>query len=168
MEAALQGIGLTAHVSQVRAGLVACTGNTGCKFAASDTKRHAMAIADHLDARVALDTPLNIHLTGCPHSCAQHYIGDVGLLGAKVAIDADHEIEGYHLFVGGGFGDRRALARELVRDVPADEVPATLERLLSAYLAGRTSSEETFQSFVARHSDEALRGFAQAPMKDAA
>ena len=77
-------IGLTAKASSIRAGLVACTGNTGCKFALSNTKGTAMAIAEWVEPRVALDTPINIHLTGCPHSCAQHYIGDIGLLAARV------------------------------------------------------------------------------------
>jgi ferredoxin-nitrite reductase len=154
VEGALSAIGLTAKVSEVRAGLVACTGNTGCKFAASDTKRHALAIADHLDAKLRVDSPLNLHLTGCPHSCAQHYVGDIGLLGAKVG-----EGEGYHLFVGGGFGERRELAREVLRDIPADEVPLAVERLLRAYL--KNGAGESFQAFTRRHSVEALRALAK-------
>ncbi|MFZ3321995.1 MAG: NirA family protein [Usitatibacter sp.] len=164
---ALDEIGLTAQVSQVRAGIVACTGNTGCKFSASDTKRHALAIADHLDARVALDEPINIHLTGCPHSCAQHYIGDIGLLGAKIALDADREVEGYHVYVGGGFGDRRGLAREILRDVAADELPASIERLLKAYVAQRLAGE-TFQDFAKRHSVEELGALARDALRQAA
>ena len=95
-----------AEASAIRAGLVACTGNAGCKFAASDTKGHAEAIADHLRPRIALDQPVNIHLTGCHHSCAQHYIGDIGLLGARVRARRG-EVEGYHLHVGGGCGAER-------------------------------------------------------------
>ena len=165
---ALGEIGLAAEVSQVRAGIVACTGNTGCKFSASDTKRHALAIADHVDPRVDVDSPINIHLTGCPHSCAQHYIGDIGLLGTKVALDADREVEGYHVFVGGGFGDRRKLAREILRDVPADALPATIERLLAAFVARRTSPDEAFQDFANRHSIEELRALAAAELEVAA
>lgn len=161
VEAALHELGLSARVSAIRAGTVACTGNTGCKFSASDTKRHALEIMDHLDARLAIDTPLNIHLTGCPHSCAQHYIGDIGLLGAKVAAGDDSEVEGYHLFAGGGFGERRGLAREILRDIPASQVPLVLECLLRAYLEQRTSPEETFQAFAQRHSPEELRARAQ-------
>jgi len=163
----LDEIGLTAQVSQVRAGIVACTGNTGCKFSASDTKRHALAIADHLDAQVALEEPINIHLTGCPHSCAQHYIGDIGLLGAKIALDADREVEGYHVYVGGGFGDRRGLAREILRDVAADALPASIERLLKAYVAQRLPGE-TFQDFAKRHSVEELGALARDALRQAA
>ena len=83
-EAAIEALGLTTKATAIRAGLVACTGNTGCRFAASDTKEHAEEIARACEARVTLDTPVNIHLTGCHHSCAQHYIGDIGLIGARV------------------------------------------------------------------------------------
>ncbi len=165
VRAALAELGLAAEVSAVRAGLVACTGNTGCRFAASDTKGHALAIADYLDARLALDVPINIHLTGCPHSCAQHAIGDIGLLAAKIG---EEQGEGYHVSVGGGFGERRALGREILRDVPAADLAPTLERLLRAYLARRTSPEEAFQDFARRHSLEALRGFASQPLKEVA
>ena len=166
VRAALGEIGLAAEVSNVRAGIVACTGNTGCKFSASDTKRHGLALGDHLDATIAVDQPVNIHLTGCPHSCAQHYIGDIGLLGTKVS-DGESEVEGYHLFVGGGFAERRELAREILRDVPAAELPATIERLLRAYVELRAKGE-TFQAFAKRHSPESLRALASAPLEKVA
>ena len=98
---AIEAIGLSIKVSNVRAGLIACTGNAGCKFAASDTKAHAAAIGDWCDGRVEVDTPLNIHLTGCHHSCAQHYISDIGLIAAKVPLgDTDETVEGYHSVCG--------------------------------------------------------------------
>ena len=158
VESALAAIGLGAKASSARAGIVACTGNTGCKFAASDTKRHALALADHLDATVPLDRPVNTHITGCPHSCAQHYIGDVGLLGCKVGEAA---IEGYHLYVGGGFGEQRSLGREVMRDIPAAETPKVVERLLRAYMRHRTSADEAFHDYARRQSTEALRAVAQ-------
>src|SRR5262249_19757156 len=86
---ALEALGLSTSASSDPAGLVACTGNVGCRFAASDTKRHAEEIARWCEARVALDSPVNIHLTGCHHSCAQHYIGDIGLIACKVATSDD-------------------------------------------------------------------------------
>ena len=103
--------------TSIRAGLVACTGNAGCRFAASDTKRHAEDIARWCEARVELDGPVNIHLTGCHHSCAQHYIGDIGLIACTGAIsDEGDTVEGYHILVGGGFGPDAALgARALSR-----------------------------------------------------
>lgn len=157
VKAGLQALGLDWRASSVRAGLIACTGNTGCKFAASDTKRHAAAIAEYVEARVTLDQPVNIHLTGCHHSCAQHYIGDIGLLAAKVSVGEDAEVEGYHVYIGGGYGAARGIATEFQRDVIATEVPALIERLLKGYLAHRASPAESFHAFTARTGVEALR-----------
>ncbi|MGY4505008.1 ferredoxin-nitrite reductase [Bradyrhizobium sp. GM24.11] len=161
--AAVEKLGLATQVSNVRAGLIACTGNAGCKFAASDTKRHAAAIGDWCDERVNFDTPLNIHLTGCHHSCAQHYISDIGLIAAKVpGATEDDQVEGYHLFTGGGFGPDADIGQEVFHDVKAEDVPKTVEGLLKAYLANRTSPEETFLTFSRRHDGEALRKLAEA------
>lgn len=155
-EQAIAALGLSTAASSIRTGLVACTGNVGCKFAASDTKRHAEEIAQWCEARVELDTPVNIHLTGCHHSCAQHYISDIGLLACKVE-EGEEQIEGYHVYIGGGFGPNAALGREIYRDVRADELPPVIERMLRCYLAQRTSGDETFLSFARRHEVTALK-----------
>jgi ferredoxin-nitrite reductase len=155
-------LGLTTEASAIRAGLVACTGNTGCKFAASDTKRHAEDIAGWCEGRVALDTPVNIHLTGCHHSCAQHAISEIGLLACKVQVTEEGDpVEGYHVLIGGGFGPQAAIGRELYRDVTADEAPRTVERILKAYLAHRASPDESFLAFARRHEIDALKAMAE-------
>jgi ferredoxin-nitrite reductase len=159
-ESRIAALGLGTKASSIRGGLVACTGNTGCKFSATDTKGQALAIADHLESRIALDQPVNIHLTGCPNSCAQHYVGDIGLLGIKVG---DDMVEGYTIFVGGGAGSDRRLAREIYPNLPMADVPAQLERMLAAYLAQRRDAAETFYDFTGRHSlDELKRLFDRA------
>jgi len=156
--ARIEALGLSTSTNSIRAGLVACTGNAGCKFAASDTKRHAEEIARWCESRVELDGPVNIHLTGCHHSCAQHYVGDIGLLACKVQETEEGEaIEGYHLLVGGGHGPDAGLAREIRRDLKAEDVPQLVERLLKAYLARRSSKAETFLAFARRHDDAALK-----------
>lgn len=161
--AAIDALGLATAASPIRAGLVACTGNAGCKFAASDTKRHGDAIATWCETRVSLDTPLNIHLTGCHHSCAQHYIGDIGLLAAKVAVSEEGDtVEGYHLTTGGGFGPDAGIGQEVYRDIKADDAPKIVERLLRAYMTNRASPEETFVQFSRRHDAETLRALADA------
>jgi ferredoxin-nitrite reductase len=161
--AAIEKLGLAVKASTIRAGLIACTGNAGCKFAASDTKRHAAAIGDWCETRVPIETPLNIHLTGCHHSCAQHYISDIGLLAAKVPVGNDDDtVEGYHLYAGGGFGPEADIGQEVYRDVKAEDAPQTVERLLKAYLAHRVSADETFLTFSRRHDGETLRKLADA------
>jgi ferredoxin-nitrite reductase len=161
--AAVEALGLSTAASSIRAGMVACTGNVGCKFAASDTKRHAQEIVNWCETRVDLDGPINIHLTGCHNSCAQHYISDIGLLATKVQENEQSpQLEGYHIYVGGGFGPQAALGQEIYRDVKADDAPKKIERMLKAYVANRASREESFLTFSRRHDVETLRRLADA------
>jgi ferredoxin-nitrite reductase len=152
--AAIAALGLDWRASALRGGLVACTGNTGCKFSASDTKRHATELVDWLEERIVVDRPLNIHLTGCHHSCAQHYVADIGLLATKVE-QGDDMIEGYDLHVGGGAGVHQALGRLVRNAVPFADLPPIVLGLLSAWMNGRRG-EEDFQAWTARQSDETL------------
>ncbi|MBV8753652.1 MAG: NirA family protein [Hyphomicrobiales bacterium] len=154
---AIAALGLSTEASPLRAGLVACTGNKGCKFALADTKGHAAAIADWCEPRVALDQPVNIHLTGCHHSCAQHFISEIGLLAAKVEEGESDAIEGYHIHIGGAFGPDATLGREIYRDVKAQDAPATVGRMLAAYIKHRASPAETFLAFANRHDLDALK-----------
>lgn len=152
VEAEIEALGLSTKATSIRAGLVACTGSTGCRFAAAHTKENASEIADWCEARVQLDTPVNIHLTGCHHSGAQHYIGDIGLIGARVSVSEEGDtVDGYHVHVGGGFGPDAAIAREIYRDVTAEDAPKVVARMLKGYLAHRASPEETFLAFARRH-----------------
>jgi ferredoxin-nitrite reductase len=156
-EAAIAAIGLSSSATAIRAGLVACTGNAGCKFAASNTKRHADEIAAWCEQRVELDTPINIHLTGCHHSCAQHYISDIGLIGAKVPVSEEGDtVEGYHIFVGGGFGPQAGIGQEIFHDVKAEDAPRRVESLLRAYLTHRAGGE-TFLAFSRRNDVAAFK-----------
>lgn len=153
---ALAAAGFDTTPNAIRSNLVACTGNAGCKFAASDTKRHAMEIAAHLDEKVALDVPVNIHLTGCHHSCAQHYIGDIGLIACKVMTE-DADLEGYDIVLGGDYGARAALAEPFWAGITAEATPVIIEQLLLCYLDKRTGVEESFRDFVARITLETLK-----------
>jgi len=141
----LRRINFDTKQSHLRGGLIACTGNPYCKYAQTDTKGHALVLADYLEKRLVLDQPVNIHLTGCPNSCAQHYMGDIGLLGAKVRGG-----EGYHVFVGGGFGANQAVGRQVFTGVSFEDLKPTLEKMLKGYLRHRTPGE-TFQTFTMRH-----------------
>lgn len=161
--AAIRAMGLDVETSQVRAGLIACTGRAGCKFGLADTKRAAARIADWCDPRVPIETPINIHLTGCHHSCAQHYISDIGMIGARIPVgDTDDTVDGFHVFTGGGFGPDADVGQEVFHDVTAEDAPVYVERLLKAYVSNRLSPDETFLSFARRHDGETLRKLADA------
>jgi ferredoxin-nitrite reductase len=157
---AIEAAGLSSSATNIRSGLVACTGNAGCKFAAANTKQHALRLAEYLEQRIELDQPVNIHLTGCPHSCAQHYIGDIGLLGTKVAV-GDEMVEGYHVFVGGGYGDNREIGRQIAASVIFADLPPLIEQLLLAWQSQRLTADENFQTWVGRKSLAELQTIAQ-------
>jgi ferredoxin-nitrite reductase len=152
---AIAALGLDSRASPLRGGLVACTGNAGCKFSASDTKRHASELVDWLEARIRIDQPINIHLTGCHHSCAQHYVADIGLLATKIE-QGDEMVEGYDLFVGGGAGAQQKLGRLVRSKVAFDDLPPMVLSLLHAWQQQRVVPNEIFQAFTARLSDAAL------------
>lgn len=141
----LEKAGFGIRQSNIASGVIACTGNSYCKFARACTKGHALALIKHLEKKLELDQPVNIHLTGCPNSCAQHYMGDIGLLGTKVRGE-----DGYHVLVGGGFGKNQALGRQLLAGVHAAELSETVERILRMYLKHR-AGRESFQQFSTRH-----------------
>ncbi len=158
----LRDLGLPAETDFVAAGLVACTGAEGCKFGQAPTKATARAIDAHLrearaEGRLPLDGPVNIHLTGCPHSCAQHFIGDFGLIATTV--ERGGEVTGaFHIFVGGGVQDQARIAVPARQGVPCEDVPAVLEEMLRMYLDAR-AGRETFSDFTARQTDADLSRF---------
>ena len=161
--AALNAAGLSIAPTHLEAGLIACTGKTGCKFGNATTKEIAHAINDWCAPRVPLDRPVNIHVTGCPNSCAQHYIGDIGLIGARVPVGEDDTADGYNFVIGGGFGNKDArIGRDYAQNVLAADAPAKVERLLRAYLAGRTGPDESFQAWTDRHEIDALQSAEEA------
>jgi ferredoxin-nitrite reductase len=153
-KAALAALGLNWRASPVRAGLVACTGNAGCKFAAGNTKAHGAQLVEWLDARIDVDAPINIHLTGCHHSCAQHYIADIGLLATKVE-HGDALVEGYDVHVGGGAGPQAAMGRLIRKGVAFAALPPMVGALLSTWMTERGAGEG-FQAWSARQDDARL------------
>ncbi|EMI45413.1 NirA family protein [Rhodopirellula sp. SWK7] len=160
VQAAILACGLDYRASSFRAGLVACTGSAGCKFAGADTKANAMALAHALESQFEIDVPINIHLTGCHHSCAQHYIGDIGLIACQVE-RGDDMVDGYHVMVGGGWGERRGIGRSLLQSIAFDELPPLITNLIDGYLAER-QVDESFVDFARRKTIEELRSLTHA------
>jgi ferredoxin-nitrite reductase len=145
VQKAVQRLGLGTKQSNVASGVISCTGNRFCKYSSTDTKGHAAELVKYLEKRIELDQPVNIHFTGCPHSCAQHYMGDIGLLGAKTRDGR----EAYHVCVGGGFANNAACGRQVFQAMPFDEVKTTIERMLTVWQEVRNEGE-TFQQFTTR------------------
>jgi sulfite reductase (ferredoxin) len=155
---ALAAAGLPLEASVFRRGAIACTGTEFCKLALTETKDFARRLVDDLEARLpGFDEHLKLHVTGCPNSCGQHWIADIGLEGKKQKLGGEL-VDAYYFCVGGALGARHATARPIGLRVPAGEVAPAIERLLRAFLDARRPGE-AFRAFAARHDDATLRAW---------
>jgi sulfite reductase (ferredoxin) len=149
-------IGLEVEGSAFWRGAVACTGTEFCKLAITETKGFTRWLVDELEERLPeFDQQLKLHVTGCPNSCGQHWIADLGLEGKKIK----HEgrlTDAYYFCVGGAVGQHAAIARPVGYRCPAPLVPEAIERLLRQYLADR-GPEENLRAWFSRHPNDELR-----------
>lgn len=147
----VEAAGMATRATAFAAGAVACTGKMGCKLALAYTKENGAELIRYLERRFTLDRPINIHLTGCPNSCAQHYIGDVGLMGTTLADGR----EGYTVVLGGGSDGDKGLARPLCGPVPATQINALVGQIVARYVERRRANE-SFLSFIRSLPDDEL------------
>jgi sulfite reductase (ferredoxin) len=154
----LDAAGLRVDGSPFWRGTIACTGSEFCKLALTETKGFAHWLVGELEERLpGFEDHLKIHITGCPNSCGQHWIADLGIEGKKLKVDG-RMIDAYYFCVGGAVGKHQAKARPIGYRCPAAEVPEAIERLLKAYLERRVIGDG-FRQFCARYSEEELRSF---------
>jgi sulfite reductase (ferredoxin) len=152
----LGAAGLRAGASPFWRGAVACTGTEFCKLAITETKGFTRWLVEELEERLPeFSQELRLHVTGCPNSCGQHWIADIGIEGKKTKVDG-RMVDAYYFCVGGGVGKYQSIARLTGYRCPVSEVPVAIERLLRGYLADRFTSENLRQ-FLARHSDAEVR-----------
>jgi sulfite reductase (ferredoxin) len=154
----LNAIGLRVGGSSFARGVVACSGTEFCKLAITETKSFSRWLVEELEDRMpGFDQHLKLHVTGCPNSCGQHWIADIGLDGKKTKING-RMVDAYYFCVGGALGLHQSTARPVGYRCAATEVPAALERLLGRFQADREPGEN-LRRFFARHSDTQLREF---------
>lgn len=152
----LRDAGFSWEGHPVRRGSIACTGNEFCNLAITETKQRMIQIVGHLETRVPFDRNLRINMTGCPNSCAQHSVGDIGLQGCKARIPGQTEqVEAYDIHLGGALGKDRSFTRAIHRKVPAYNVAYALENLLNAFNRTKLDGEE-FNAWIRRHDDATL------------
>ncbi len=147
-------------LSPLRRAAVACTGNEFCNLALTETKQLIVEIVEHLEKTVALDELIRINLNGCPNSCGQHHIGDIGLQGCLVKQGPGQTVEGYDISLGGRLGEGAKFVRPIWRKVPATNVAKAIEHLLNNY-AEQKEPDEFFGDFVDRHNNEELAALMQ-------
>jgi len=166
MASELEAIGLKVEGSAFWRGTIACTGTEFCKLAITETKGFARWVVDEMEGRLpGFDQPLRLHVTGCPNSCGQHWIADIGLEGKKIKLDGKM-VDAYLFNVGGSVGAHSSLSHSVGYRCLATEVPDAVERLLRGYLEQRNGNEN-LGSFFARTPDEELKKFLESRPADA-
>lgn len=154
----LDAIGLRVGGSPFWRGAVACSGTEFCKLAITETKSFSRWLVEELDERMpGFDRHLRLHVTGCPNSCGQHWIADIGIEGKKIKVDGQMR-DAYYFCLGGGVGLYQSMARAVGYRCLATEVPEAIERILRRYLS-QSMEGENLRQFFSRHSDTDLRTF---------
>jgi sulfite reductase (ferredoxin) len=156
----LASIGFPLDVNPLRGRSIACTGEPHCNFSVTETKTRLGRLVEHLEGRFgdAL-ADLRLHLDGCPHSCAQHWVGDLGFQGTTARDDSGVRRQAYDIFVRGGLGLDAAIGKPLFRRVPSEELDNAVEGLVGGWIAGREQGE-SFAAFATRLDDEELGALA--------
>ncbi len=156
--AALTEAGFAYEGHAIRRGAIACTGIEFCNLAITETKQRMTQIVTHLETRVPFDRNLRINMNGCPNSCAQHHVGDIGLQGCKARTSTGEQVEAYDIHLGGALGANRSFTRAIQRKVPAEKVQYAIENLLTVFNRTKQGDEE-FNTWVRRHDNAELDGF---------
>ena len=164
--AGLSAIDLRVDGSNFWRGAIACTGTEFCKLAITETKGFTRWLEEEMEVRLPeFDQQLKLHVTGCPNSCGQHWIADVGIEGKKIKQNGAM-VDAYYFCVGGSAGGHSAIARPVGYRCAATLVPESLERLLRGYLEARQVSE-SLRSFLSRQSNDHLRALLAGGIADA-
>jgi sulfite reductase (ferredoxin) len=154
----LTAAGLPVQASAFARGTVACTGSEFCKLALTETKSFARWLTEELEDRLpGFEEQLKLHITGCPNSCGQHWVADIGIEGKKIKVNGQM-VDAYYFCVGGSLGQFASIARPVGYRCAATDVPAAIERALNAFQELR-GPNENLQRFFARHSKEEIRAF---------
>ncbi len=153
----IENLNLKTDATHPSGAMVACSGTTGCKAAMTDTQHHAQVMTAHLERCIALDTPLNIHFSGCEKSCAQHQSGDITLVGTE-----QQGAEAYQVYVG---NDGSKFGRALYRLSDTNSLPQQIEAMVRAYQQHRQSLQESFGDFLNRHAIAELQQLFDAALK---
>ncbi len=136
-EPLLQKFSVNPHM--LERSLVSCTGAQFCNFALIETKNRAVALIRELEAELNLDRPVRIHWTGCPNSCGQPQVADIGLMGTKVRKDGK-TVEGVDIYMGGKVGKDAHLGSCVTKGIPCDDLKPILRDLLISHFGAQAKA----------------------------
>ena len=148
LKKALDEAGFVYEASHFRKGGISCTGIEFCNLAVVETKNRMMVLIEQLEAMGLDPGKLRIHFSGCPSSCGQHQVADLGFRGTKVKVDGQQE-DAFEMFVGGRLGDGRRFNDLVKSKVPSKTLHLTVRKAIEFYLANRKGTE-SFTDFCSR------------------
>ena len=160
---ALTEVGLKPHAPLWRTNLISCTGTQFCNLAIVETKDRAQHILKFLEEECEIDSPIFVSVTGCPNSCGQYQIADIGLMGVVCNFRGVRGTEAYNVLLGGALGADPKFATLTLKKVPADYIQHSIRNIAEAYKANRIDSDETFRQFLSRHTPEQLSAWLTIP-----
>src|SRR5215471_16279660 len=161
--AAIGAVGFDLDANGIRGGSIACTGEPHCNFSVTETKTRLDTLVQALEQRFGTDVAdLRLHLDGCPHACAQHWVGDLGFQGTTVRDAAGKRKQAYEIYVRGALGAEQAIGRPLFRRIPTEDLDGVVGGLVAGWVERRGQSE-SFAAFASRSSDEELAALAGVP-----
>ena len=167
----LQQHGLDPHAPLWRHNLISCTGAEFCNLAVTETKQRAKELLKYLEENTEIDSPIMLSMSGCPNSCAQYQVADIGLTGTKAQWDGE-KVDAFDLCVGGRMGVDPEFVRPLFEKVPSPIIHRQIEQVVNTYLAQRVDPDnddpETFRDFIDRVELDQLRAWSVIPEWQAA
>jgi sulfite reductase beta subunit-like hemoprotein len=149
-------IGFPLEANALYASSIGCIGDPHCNYAVTPTKTKLATIIERLVNEFGEQVGgLKLNLDGCPHACAQHWTGDIGLQGTTSRGPAGEPLEAFDIILRGGLGKDAAIGKPIVRRVPSPQVEDYVSRLFGTYLE-RRDANESFTHFCVRTSDAEL------------
>lgn len=164
LSARLAEIGLSPHINPIYGRSIACTDHRFCNYSVAETKGKLREILAELERRFGTEVQtLRIFMDGCPHACAHHWVGDIGLQGTTTTHPIKGvRVEAYDVCLRGGLGTKTAIGKPLLRRVPEDQIAEVIGRLVEAWLAAKSEGATDFRAFVDARTDDQLRAIALA------
>ena len=146
----LDANGLVYDSSNFRQGCVSCTGIEFCNLAVAETKNRMISLLEQLEATSGwYKGKIRIHFSGCPSSCGQHQIADIGFRGARTKLPSGEQVDAYDAFLGGRLGHNRRFNELLKGKIIAKDVHLFIDKVLRAFESKKLDGE-TFAEFCDR------------------
>ncbi len=162
VEERLREIGFPRDRNRIWASSVACTGYQFCNYPVAETKEKLREILEAVEAAYGREAEgLRICMDGCPHACALHWVGDIGLMGTATRSPSGLKVEAYDLTLRGSQGGKAAVGRPLIRRLPTEETTQAVLRLVGAWIREKElRGPVSFPEFCRRRTDEELLAIA--------